>query len=59
MESNRLSWRMGVVRGRMKLVNPLLYQRIYEENTYSISELAVPIEVEDVTEESEETDENK
>ena len=43
----------------MKLVNPLLYQRIYQENTYSISELAVPIEVEDGTEESEETDENK
>lgn len=43
----------------MKLVNPLLYQRIYEENTYSISELVVPVNVEDATEESEETDENK
>lgn len=43
----------------MKLVNPLLYQRIYQENIYSISELAVPIEVEDLTQESEETDENK
>ena len=43
----------------MKLVNPLLYQRVHQENTYSISELAVPIEVEDVTEEGAETDENK
>lgn len=43
----------------MKLVNPLLYQRIYEENTYSISELVVPVNVEDAIEESEETDENK
>lgn len=43
----------------MKLVNPLLYQRIYKENTYSISELAVPVNVEDATEEREETDENK
>ena len=43
----------------MKIINPLLYQRIYQENIYSICELAVPIEVEDLTEESEETDENK
>lgn len=43
----------------MKIVNPLLYQRVHQENTYSINELAVPIEVEDVTEESEEMDENK
>lgn len=43
----------------MKIINPLLYQRIYQENIYSISKLAVPIEVEDLTEESEETDENK
>lgn len=43
----------------MKLVNPLLYQRVYQENTYSISKLVIPIDIEDAIEGSEETDENK
>lgn len=43
----------------MKIINPLLYQRVYQENTHSISKLVIPIDIEDAIEESEETDENK
>lgn len=43
----------------MKLINPLLYQRVCQENTYLINKLTIPIKAEDVIEEGEGTDEDK